>query len=132
MTTTIDSDLACIAQNSSTASLSSPLQAVGPTTNVTVGGLAADEWVELIQEGLQSLTVGEPLNKKCLSAPRRRHADPNSAALALHLAGRLYPAPSDSLLPQVIKYEKGKFLPRLLWPSNRAISFFPSLEKDPY
>ena len=114
MTTIIDSNLAYIAQNSSKASLLSPLQAAGLIADVTVGGLAADEWVELIQEGLRSLTVGEPLNKKCLSAPRRRHADPDSAALALRIAARLYPAPSDSLLPQVIKYEKGKFLPRFL------------------
>lgn len=58
------------------------------------------------------MTSGEPLDSTCLSAPRRRHADPDSASLAIRIAANLYPAPSDSSLPQVIKYEKGVSFPK--------------------
>jgi len=45
------------------------------------------------------------LSADCLKAPRRRHADPTSAALAFQIASLLYPAPSDAELSRVIRYE---------------------------
>jgi Ran GTPase-activating protein (RanGAP) involved in mRNA processing and transport len=48
-----------------------------------------------------SITIDETI----MEAPRRRSADPESAALANHIAQLLYPAPENSL-GSLIKYEK--------------------------
>lgn len=49
---------------------------------------------------LVSISIDESIN----DAPRRRSAHPETAALAVMIAGLLYPAPNDSLAP-LIKYE---------------------------
>lgn len=84
-----------------------PPQNVDTTTDATFEGLGAAQWTELIQSELQNMASGDSLNLKCLSAPRRRHAHPDSAYLAVQIAAQLYPAPIDSSIPQVIQYEKG-------------------------
>lgn len=89
------SDIQRLTQNASPA----PLQ--------SINGLGADEWAELLRNELQNLAFQEPIDPKCLSAPRRKHANPVNAALAVQIAEQLYPAPSDNSLSQVIKYEKG-------------------------
>ncbi len=94
----------------------SPPEDVDTTTDATFKGLGATEWTELIRGELQNMASGGPLNPKCLSAPRRRHAHRDSASLAVRIAAQLYPAPIDSSIPQVIKYEKGIFSPKLFSP----------------
>ncbi len=91
----------------------SPPQNVDTTTDAMFEGLGATEWTELIRGELQNMVSGDSLNPKCLSAPRRRHAHPDNASLAVQIAAQLYPAPIDSSIPQVIKYEKGMFSPSL-------------------
>lgn len=98
------------AHSLSTDTLVLPPQDVDTTTDATIGGLGATEWTELIRGELQNMASGDSLDPKCLSAPRRRHAHPDSASLAFQIASQLYPAPIDSSIPQVIKYEKGMFL----------------------
>ncbi|KAK4697867.1 hypothetical protein P7C71_g264, partial [Lecanoromycetidae sp. Uapishka_2] len=65
-----------------------------------------EEWASLLRKELQAMFNGEAPHPDCLRAPRRRHADSMSAALAIRIATLLYPAPSDAELSQVIKYEK--------------------------
>jgi len=108
MATATDVKLGMAAHNIFIDTPHPPSQDVDPT----IDGLGATEWVELIRDELQNMASGEPLDPKCLSAPRRRHADPESATLAVQIAALLYPAPIDSSIPQVIKYEKGMFSPR--------------------
>ena len=67
---------------------------------------SADQWAQLLREGFEASRQGKVINPHCLTAPRRRHADPNSAALALSIANLLYPSYADSSIAQVIKYEK--------------------------
>jgi len=91
----------------------SPPEDVDTNTDATFKGLGATEWTELIRGELQNMASGDSLNPKCLFAPRRRHAHRDSASLAVQIAAQLYPAPIDSSIPQVIKYEKGMFPPSL-------------------
>lgn len=69
--------------------------------------ISATEWAELIRANLEDMALDQPLDTKCIPAPRRRHADPESAALAVEIAALLYPAFGEEGLSQVIKYEKG-------------------------
>lgn len=71
-----------------------------------ISGQQVKEWASLIRAELQAMFDGKAPHPDCLRAPRRRHADPISAALAVRIANLLYPAPSDAELSQVIKYEK--------------------------
>ena len=70
-------------------------------------GNTAIEWATLLRESIAAMHSGKPtLNSKCLDAPRRRHADSKSAALAIEVAQLLYPGPVNSTTAPVIKYEK--------------------------
>lgn len=52
------------------------------------------------------MQAGDHISSDILLVPRRKHADQLSAALAVKIAGLMYPAPADARLSQVIKYEK--------------------------
>lgn len=80
----------------------------------------AEGWASFLRHELQIMFNGEAPNPntKGLQAPRRKHADPTSAALATMVASLLYPAPSDANVSQVIKYEKDIVLLRKEINSN--------------
>ena len=70
-------------------------------------GIDAVEWAALLRDSFAAMHCGKPIpNTKCLDVPRRRHAEPISAALSVEVARLLYPAPADSTIAPVIKYEK--------------------------
>ena len=77
------------------------------------GLVDAVEWAALLRESFTAIHSGKPIpNPRCSDAPRRRHADPKSAALSVEVARLLYPAPADSTIAPVIKYEKDVVLLR--------------------
>lgn len=102
MATATSLDLQSSTQN---LALDSPPSEYVESTNVS--NLSATEWAELVRSNLENMALNQPLDTKCLPAPRRRHADPESAALAVEIAALLYPAFGEEGLSQVIKYEKG-------------------------
>ncbi|KAL8691559.1 MAG: hypothetical protein Q9218_003238 [Villophora microphyllina] len=102
----MDLNISAFIQNPSSGSPSAPPEDMNAITPTIFDGLGADDWNKLIREELENLALGQPLNPKCLIAPRRRHADEASAALAFEIVAQLYPAPGDPSLSQVIKYEK--------------------------
>ncbi len=66
----------------------------------------ATQWAALLRENLAALYAGSDIpDTLCDKAPRRRRAEPQRA-LAIEIAQLLYPAPTDSTISPVIKYEK--------------------------
>jgi len=84
----------------------------------------AEEWGSLIRTELQAMFSGKAPHPNCLKAPRRKHADPTSAALAVRIASLVYPAPSDAGLSHVIKYERDIVLLR------KGINANPRMEEE--
>lgn len=63
-------------------------------------------WAALLRENLCNSHQGSAISSTCALAPRRKARDPHEAELAKQIAQLLYPSPSDSTLPALIKYEK--------------------------
>ena len=123
--TFIESDL------SATPHISTTVTATEDSQPAASNGLLSQhvlEWADLIRNGLQAMYNGDSLNAKCLEAPRRKHADQDSATLAVRVAELLYPAPTDSTLPQVIKYEKDIVLLRKAIQAQRKAEELARLE----
>ncbi|KAL0578923.1 hypothetical protein V5O48_003071 [Marasmius crinis-equi] len=62
-------------------------------------------WADSIRQNLALMDNGGRVLENLSNAPRRKHADPTSAAMAKAIAQTLYPSPEDSLAP-IIQYEK--------------------------
>ncbi|KAK1230556.1 hypothetical protein PQX77_006356 [Marasmius sp. AFHP31] len=63
------------------------------------------QWAERIRQNLSVMDEGGRVMENLSNAPRRKHADPTSVAMAKEIAQILYPGPPDSLAP-IIQYEK--------------------------
>ena len=73
---------------------------------------SATEWAVLLRENLAALNSGKEIpDTICQAAPRRRHAG-TERELLIGIAQLLYPAPTDSTIAPVIKYEKDIILLR--------------------
>ena len=62
-------------------------------------------WTSLLRPNLSKLFSSLPIDDRCYEVPRRKDTSPTKAQLAIFIASLLYPAPSDSVLGPLIKYQ---------------------------
>lgn len=78
-------------------------------------------WTTLLRTELNNLFQQHPINEACYDVPRRKDPDPQKANLAISISALLYPAPSDSVLGPLIKYEKDIILLRRAIVAHREL-----------
>ena len=78
-------------------------------TEAIYNELNARQWARLLCEGIYKMQHKKKLDPKCLSAPRRQHADLVSSGLSFQVAAMLYPDEKckDPSFTQSSLYEKG-------------------------
>ena len=79
-------------------------------------------WTTLLRTELNNLFQQHSINETCYDIPRRKDPDPQKANLAISISALLYPAPSDSVLGPLIKYEKDIVLLRRAVVAQREVA----------
>ena len=92
---------------------------------------SAEYWSDLLRTELNKLFEGRRISEKIYDAPRRKDPDTHRADLALTIAALLYPAPSDSVLGPLIKYQKDIVLLRRAIVAQRQADCAPKPKYKP-
>ena len=65
-----------------------------------------ESWSSKLRTEFTNFYQNIPIDDASYCAPRRKDPNPQKARLAISIAALLYPAPSDSILGPLIKYDK--------------------------
>ncbi|KAL8991195.1 MAG: hypothetical protein Q9169_007924 [Polycauliona sp. 2 TL-2023] len=93
-----------------------------PPTNMRLRDVVTIGWTKLLRRNLTALYEDLDIDQKAYHSPRRKARNPDEAELAKNVAQLLYPSPSDSTLPALIKYQKDITLLRRTIAAQQAIA----------
>ena len=91
----------------------------------------AEYWSGILRTELNNLLEGRPISEIIYGAPRRKDSDTRKVDLAVSIAALIYPAPSDSVLGPLIKYQKDIVLLRRAIVAQRQAACAPKTKYKP-
>ena len=91
----------------------------------------AEVWSSLLRTELNNFFKGRSVTETIYDAPRRKDPDSHKADLAVSIAAQLYPAPLDSVLGPLIKYQKDIVLLRRAILAQRQAACAPKPKYKP-